>query len=102
MDQISYGEARFYHSRLIRCQSYHGDYACSDGGGSTSGGDEMDFSTRVPVIRSTWAPMAMSYRTKHLILLFPNDPAPLALPGTGNPPGVNTRGSGTYRVESRG
>jgi hypothetical protein len=27
-----------------------------------SGGDRMDSSTQVPVIRCVWAPMAMSYR----------------------------------------
>jgi hypothetical protein len=45
MDQILHGEARFYQGMLIRCQSYHGDYASSGGGVAMSSGDGMDPST---------------------------------------------------------
>jgi hypothetical protein len=58
-------EARFYHDVLIRCQSYHGDYACSGGGVATSGSDEMDPNTRVPTVRCTWVPVLTSYHARH-------------------------------------
>jgi hypothetical protein len=36
---MSYREVHFYQSKLIRCQSDHGDYACSHGGVAMEGGD---------------------------------------------------------------
>jgi hypothetical protein len=42
VDRISYGEARFYHGKLIRCQSYHDDYARSYVRVAMSGGDKTD------------------------------------------------------------
>jgi hypothetical protein len=47
-DRILRGEARFYQGVLIQRQSYHDDYECSFGRVAMSGGDGMDFSTRVP------------------------------------------------------
>jgi hypothetical protein len=38
-------------SELIRCQSQHGDYACSHDGVAMSGGDGMNSNTRVPIAR---------------------------------------------------
>jgi hypothetical protein len=49
VDRISYGEARLYQGVIIRCQSDHGDYACSRGGVDMPDGDGTDSSTRVPV-----------------------------------------------------
>jgi hypothetical protein len=65
MDQIPYGETCFYQGILIRCQNYHGDSACSCGGVDMSGDDGIDSSTRVPTVRCTWAPVAMSYHDRH-------------------------------------
>jgi hypothetical protein len=65
MDRIPYGEAHFYQGELIRCQSYHGNYACSCSEVAMSGGDETDSSTQVSVVRSVWAPVAMSYCATH-------------------------------------
>jgi hypothetical protein len=39
---------------LIRCQSYHDDYACTFGRVAMPGGDGMDSYTRVPVARHMW------------------------------------------------
>jgi hypothetical protein len=38
-------------SEIIRCQSDHGEYACSRGGVAVSGGDGMDYNTQVPVAK---------------------------------------------------
>jgi hypothetical protein len=65
MDQIRYGEARFYQGELIQCQSYHDDYVCSCGRVDMSGGDEMDSSTQVPAMWCVWTPVATSYRAMH-------------------------------------
>jgi hypothetical protein len=51
MDRILYGEARFYQGELIRCQSYHGQYACSCVRVAILGGDGMDSSTQVLPVR---------------------------------------------------
>jgi hypothetical protein len=45
----------------IRCQSGHGDYACSQGGVVMSGGDETDLSTQVNVARRTWVLVVMPH-----------------------------------------
>jgi hypothetical protein len=45
MDWIPYGEAHFYQGELIRCQSYHGDYACSCLGFAMPGGDGTYYNT---------------------------------------------------------
>jgi hypothetical protein len=60
MDQILGGKARLYQGKLIQCQSYHGDYACSSGGLAMSDGDGMDSSTQVFDVRCAWVLMAMS------------------------------------------
>jgi hypothetical protein len=65
MDWIPYGEVRFYQGEFIRCQSYHGDYACSCGGVAISSADGMDFSTQVLAVRCVWMPVALSYCAKH-------------------------------------
>jgi hypothetical protein len=65
VDQIPYGEAHLYHGELIRCQSDHIDYACSCRRVGMSGGDRMDSSTLVPVVRCVWVPMVMSYHARH-------------------------------------
>jgi hypothetical protein len=36
-----------------------------------SADDGTDFSTQVHVVKCTWAPMAMSYHDRHLILSLP-------------------------------
>jgi hypothetical protein len=46
---------------LIRCQSDHGDYACSHGGVAMSCGDGMDSSSQVSTTRCTWVPVVMSH-----------------------------------------
>jgi hypothetical protein len=61
MDRIPYGEAHFYQGELIRCQSYHGNYACSCGGVAMSDGNGMDSSIEVLSIRCMWTPVAMFY-----------------------------------------
>jgi hypothetical protein len=99
MDQIPYGETRFYQGELIRCQSYYDDYACSCGV-IVSDGDGMDSNTQVSVVRCTWVPVVMSYRDRHLMPLFPEDPAPAALLDTEKPPGATVGGLGTYRARS--
>jgi hypothetical protein len=63
--RILYGEACFYQGMLIQCQTYHANYACSYGGVAMSGGDGMDSSTQVPVVRHAWAPVATSCRARH-------------------------------------
>jgi hypothetical protein len=60
VDQIFYGELRLYQGELIRCQSDHGDYACSCGGVAMSDSDGTNFSTRVSVVRRAWAPAVTS------------------------------------------
>jgi hypothetical protein len=67
--------------------------AHSCGGVATSGGDGMDSSTQVPVVKCTWLHVAMSSCVRHLMSLFPEDPAPVALPGT-------EKALGMYRVGS--
>jgi hypothetical protein len=44
----------FTKGMLIRCQSSHGDYACTLGRVAMSGGDGMDSCTRVPATRHAW------------------------------------------------
>jgi hypothetical protein len=65
VDQISYGEARLYQDKLIQCQSDQGHYVCSSGRVDMSGGDGIDSSTRVPLIRHMWAPMVTSYLARY-------------------------------------
>jgi hypothetical protein len=45
---------------LIRYQSNHDIYVCSHGGVDMSGGDKMDISSRVRVVRRVWEPMVAS------------------------------------------
>jgi hypothetical protein len=85
MDRIPYGEARFYRSMLIQCQSYHGDYEYFYGGAAMSGGDGMNSSTQVCVVRCVSVPVVMSYHARHLMSLSPEDLAPVALPGIESP-----------------
>jgi hypothetical protein len=96
MDRIPYGEALFYPDELIQCQSYHDGYACSYGGVAMSGGDETHPNTRVFAIRCAWVPVTASYRAKHLLLLLPEDPAPMTLLGIEKPAGVAARDPGMY------
>jgi hypothetical protein len=49
------------------------------------GSDGMDFSTQVSIVRRAWVPVATSYRARHLMSLFSEDPAPATLPGTETP-----------------
>jgi hypothetical protein len=65
VDQISYGEVRLYQGELIRCQSDHGDYACSRGGVAMSDGDETNSSIRVSVVSYVWAPVITSCHVWH-------------------------------------
>jgi hypothetical protein len=62
---------RFYQGILIHCQSYHGDYVCSFDGVVMSGGNRMDSSTQVLVVKRVWAPVATSCRARQLMPLFP-------------------------------
>jgi hypothetical protein len=50
---------------LIKHQIYHGHYVCSFGRVAMSGGDGMNFSTRVPVASDVSVPVVLSYRTRH-------------------------------------
>jgi hypothetical protein len=59
--ESSHGVNHFYQGTLILCQSHHGTFTCICGGLATSRGDGMDSSTRVYVVRCTWAPAATSY-----------------------------------------
>jgi hypothetical protein len=45
VDWISYGEARLYQGKFIRCQSDHGDHVYFCGRVAMLGGDETDSST---------------------------------------------------------
>jgi hypothetical protein len=56
-----------------------------------SAGDETDSSTHVPIVRYAWVSVTISYRVRHLVSLFLEDPARAALPGTEKP-------LSTYRV----
>jgi hypothetical protein len=85
LDQIPFGEARLYQGVLIRCQSYHGNYACSFCGAAMSGDDGTDSSTEVPTVRCAWVPAALSYHARHLMLLSPEDSALVSLPDTESP-----------------
>jgi hypothetical protein len=49
------------------------------------GSDRMNSSTQVPVVRYAWVPVAMSYHARHSIMLSPEDPTLVALPGTESP-----------------
>jgi hypothetical protein len=71
--------------RAYRRQSYHGDYVFSCAGVAMSGGDEMDSSTQVHIVRCTWVPVALSYHARHSMLLSPEVPTQVALLGTENP-----------------
>jgi hypothetical protein len=44
-----------------------------------SGGDRMNPSTQVPIVRCMWVHVTMSYRARHLMPLPPEAPAPIAL-----------------------
>jgi hypothetical protein len=81
MDRILHGEARFYQGVLVRCKSYHDDYACSFDGNVMSDDDGIDSSTQVLVVRCVWMLVALSYHARHLILLSPGDPALVAFLG---------------------
>jgi hypothetical protein len=61
VNQISYEEVRIYQGELIRCQSDHDDYAWSHVGIAMSDSDEMNSSTRVPVVRRVCPPMVTSW-----------------------------------------
>jgi hypothetical protein len=50
LDRIPHGEAHFYQGMFIRCQSYHGDYACPFHEVEVSGGDETGSNTQVPIV----------------------------------------------------
>jgi hypothetical protein len=64
-DWILCGEVCFYQSMLIQCQSYHDNYACPFRRVAMSGGDGMNFSTRVPAARGMWVPAVLSYHARH-------------------------------------
>jgi hypothetical protein len=51
MDRICYGEVHLCYIELIRCQSDHNDYACSRERVVISGGDGINSSTRVSIVR---------------------------------------------------
>jgi hypothetical protein len=71
--------------RVYRRESYHGDYVFSCAGVAMSGGDEMDSSSQVHIVRCTWVPVALSYHARHSMLLSPEVPTHVALLGTQNP-----------------
>jgi hypothetical protein len=54
VDRSLYEGTRPYQGELIRCQSNHGDYACSRGEADVLGGNGMSLITRVTVARSSW------------------------------------------------
>jgi hypothetical protein len=54
VDRIFHGDPHLYQGELIRCQSDHGNHACSRGGVDMSRGDGMDSCTRVPIHRHAW------------------------------------------------
>jgi hypothetical protein len=49
MSRTFCGESHPCQRDLIWCQGNHDDYVCSRGRAAMSGGDGMDFSTRVPI-----------------------------------------------------
>jgi hypothetical protein len=51
--------------KLIQCWSDHDDYVCSHDGVVVSGGDGMDFGTRVPIARRASVPVVMSCLVQH-------------------------------------
>jgi hypothetical protein len=63
---------------LIRCQSYHGDYACPFGDVAVPGSDGMGSSTQVPVVKCAWVPATTSHRARHLMLPLPRALAPIS------------------------
>jgi hypothetical protein len=77
-------------------------YACSYGGVDASDGDGTDSSTQVPIIRCALVPVVMTYRARHLVSLFPEDPIPAALRSTEKPSDATAEGPGTYRAGSYG
>jgi hypothetical protein len=96
MDRISYGEAHFYQEKLIRCQSYHGNYVCSGGGDAMSRGDGMDSSSRVPLVRSVWhlwpCPIVTGIKYHRFLKTW----LKRLYPALESPPGVTIGGPGTY------
>jgi hypothetical protein len=54
-------KVRLYQSKLIQCQSDHGDYTCSRGGVAKLGDDAIDFNTRVSIVRCAWVQVVTSY-----------------------------------------
>jgi hypothetical protein len=55
MDNNSYGKVRLY----------QGNYVYPGGRVVVSDGEETTFSTRVPAVRGTWVPVAVSCRAMH-------------------------------------
>jgi hypothetical protein len=92
MGHTSYGEAPLYQGVLIRCQSYHDDDVCSCDKVDTLGGDGTTSTTQVLVVRCAWMPVVISYLSRHLILLFPEDPTPTLLARHWQPPSVASGG----------
>jgi hypothetical protein len=72
---------------LIRCWSDHDDYACSHGEVAMSGSDGTGPSTQMSDVRRAWAPMVMSYHARCYRASLPENPTPMALPGTEKTPG---------------
>jgi hypothetical protein len=64
-DRIFYREPQLYQGEIIRCQSDHGDYACSHRGVVMSDSDGMDSGTQMFVAKRTWAPVVMSLLVRH-------------------------------------
>jgi hypothetical protein len=102
LDRILRGEARLYQGMLIRCQSYCIDYACSFGGVVVSHGDETSSSSQVPVIRRMWAPVAMSYHARHLMLPIPEVLALVVPTRYRKPPGEAVGSSRTSQTRGQG
>jgi hypothetical protein len=65
-----------------------------------SGGDGMSFSTLVPIVRHAWAHVVTSCCPRNYMSPLPEDPTPVALTRTGEPPGLATGGPDVCQARS--
>jgi hypothetical protein len=71
---------------------------CSLGRAVISGDNKADSSTQVPIDKSAWVPVALSYHARHLLPLPFMELAPIAYPGAEKLSGVAVRGSGMLQA----
>jgi hypothetical protein len=79
MDQISYGEPCLYQGEFIRCQSDHGNYACSHGRVAMSVSDGTGSSTRVLIYQVRVGACGYVLSCLALNCTTFEDPVPVAL-----------------------